>query len=570
MEKNEKETVYSVFFCAKILCNVLKYSGMKDTLHKVNEGVILSYKLPVDNALQYLIPVPYWTKEDESLMLLYKEMDYEIKTNKNKEQVDSKLKKLEQIAQELRNLRNDWYDVQALRAYWYVLSGEFESALKSYEEIINDIFYVGTSRTLVENVFYCALTLAAIMKDRPFLKKIKHRGVVFGFFGKPYTNFENSQYSNANKESRVKYFEVEDFEVKQWASKFYKMFPKDRFFVSENELPIPPEVFGAEMHSDFSDEIDLKNLDKIITIAGKKYTQLVLFAEKKKWDYVKKLLEAGADVNKLSSSGESVLFFAIQEMNPTEFPASMNIDFFNTVSQHHHSKETLESQLNRFKYSILGCAVETGNPEIVNKVIEMMRSVKANVDIKYGGDKSTPLYQVIHQYWLFSKKTNIDNVEMTDVHFEYMRRTNPYYAGLTLKETKQRYQQYMQIPEYRDYQNLLKKLFNEKIQKHWTTNNLLEIVRLLLDAGSNPNEPHTLDERLRNYTPLMLAAEDNWLEAFDLMVKKGGDVEQKTQYYDGRKSCDASCWEIALNWKSDKIIKYLQEHFGEQKGIIIP
>ena len=82
---------------------------------------------------------------------------------------------------------------------------------------------------------------------------------------------------------------------------------------------------------------------------------------------------------------------------------------------------------------------------------------------------------------------------------------------------------------------------------------------------ADPNQKHDNGD-LRNYTPLMLAAELNFVEAFKMMVESGGDPNQKcnspTRFW-----LQNRCFllEIARQWKADGII-----HFLKKIGIVFP
>jgi len=218
-----------------------------------------------------------------------------------------------------------------------------------------------------------------------------------------------------------------------------------------------------------------------------------------------------------------------------------------------------------------GSAVETGNPDIVNKVLEMMKAVGANVDIKYGGDDQTPLYTAICCFKAWEKHLNPGS-DVPPELFEYIRRLNDGRGGITTEETRRNYEEMMNNPLIAQNIKWIGQIHSDLCKEAYTPERLLKIIEALLKAGSNPNEPH--DKRggiLRGYTPLMLAAEFDWVEAFDLLVKYGGDVDNKFEYIHTKTGEleTANCWRIALNYRANRILGYMKKNCKGDGKILI-
>ncbi|MDR3011606.1 MAG: ankyrin repeat domain-containing protein [Chitinispirillales bacterium] len=587
--EEEKDAIYKVFFCAKIIYNITQYPQVLEELRNINKCDIVtlgewfgeSLEKTLYESCGYKRHTEANHKRVAKYFTEYEQVRDELckKTHKStdKEKFNKQLKKVEKTTNDLQDLRISWWNTQSLRARWYVLSGEWDLALKCYGEIIDEIFYTGD---ISNRIFSEALVLAAIRGNRPFLKKLKHYGVVFGLFGEPYTNGFNFKYSQANKDFRSKDFVVEDSEVRSWASRFYDIFPKDSFFISEDDLPksVKSPFNICYVKGDVPEIVDIKNKNKIINLQGIKYPQLVWFTLQRDIQAIKDLLKAGADVNKLSSSGDSALLLAIREMDITVVPGpppeERNIEFFEVLSKHHHTKKTLEILTNKHHHSVLGSAVETGNPQIVNNVLEMMLKEKANVDIKYSGDKMTPLYIAIN---LFKKGERLRNPqrEMIPATFEFMRRVGTI-PGITTAEAERNYAKIMENPIVAQATKWTEEILSERYEEAHPKENLVEIIEALLEAGSNPNEPHYLEGgilggALRGYTPLMMAAEIDFVEAFELLVKYGGEMDKQCQSI--RKGTiepkPLDCWYIVQERKSNNVLKYMQENCKNKGKIFI-
>lgn len=76
------------------------------------------------------------------------------------------------------------------------------------------------------------------------------------------------------------------------------------------------------------------------------------------------------------------------------------------------------------------------------------------------------------------------------------------------------------------------------------------MVELLLEGGANPNAAH--DYPAPGRTPMMLADEIHSVDAFDLMLRHGGNPYQKdTQGLD--------CARLAIGFGSRDIVGYLRK-----------
>ncbi|WP_430481460.1 ankyrin repeat domain-containing protein [Ralstonia pseudosolanacearum] len=91
-------------------------------------------------------------------------------------------------------------------------------------------------------------------------------------------------------------------------------------------------------------------------------------------------------------------------------------------------------------------------------------------------------------------------------------------------------------------------IVDEHVRRH-RVDKLLRIIELLLEFEADPNAGHSYPVPGR--TPLMLAAESDLPEAFDLMVRHGGKPMQPD-------ASGANCMRIALAFGSGKVVRYLK------------
>lgn len=173
--------------------------------------------------------------------------------------------------------------------------------------------------------------------------------------------------------------------------------------------------------------LDLTKPNKIFSVGMegslvKKMPQLVYFSMRNDFDAVARLLEAGADVNKLSSSNESAVLMAVQAMQINLAPLnSMDEGLFKLISEKTHRESILDSLSSKRKLSPLGCAVQTGRVDIVKKVLEM----GATVDRRYDTTGETPLFTAIgmiaHHTRPTLNETHWDAMKLSDMNLQSVR-----------------------------------------------------------------------------------------------------------------------------------------------------
>lgn len=196
-----------------------------------------------------------------------------------------------------------------------------------------------------------------------------------------------------------------------------------------------------------------------------------------------------------------------------------------------------------------GCAVETGKPQIVEAVLKL----GASVNQKYSLDLLSPLYKAVQQIKLWDRPSE---PMIHPDQLDGFGRGNPFLYGKTNDEVREFMEKMRQDKKIDKFTSEFYSMMNVAYPQQ----TIIEIIKLLLAYKADPNQQHDIGYH-RNTTPLMMAAELNFVEAFKMMVEKGGDPNQTrnspTKF--GHRM-DASCWEIALQWKADEIIHFLEEN----------
>lgn len=452
-----------------------------------------------------------------------------------------------------------------LAAIAKVYEGEFEIALEIFKEVLPNLFYTfsltqtafitGDNKTAT--IYQPALSLGAVCQNRPFLKLIKSYCVLFGVYGKKIDVSRSSyekNYPPVNSDSRTRTTEVEDWEEKAWADYFYIYFPKglvkrsdylERFEsgingllrVCEEELPQKP----------------VKPYSKKIIVQYKQFPQLAYFTMVGNVDAVKELINANVDVNEMTSSRDSALLLAIHKLNLTDMPyePKFGMELFNILKSVPHDSKTINMQSDKQKLTCLGLAVLSGKPDVVKDILDM----GAEVDEIHSLERETPLFTVSKLFdprILLSKyPSKFWSPEMLDS----LRRQIPNFRGLSNDQILKTWES-KNNEGARMLMEWKQRCIYDQFVNHSNKEDLYRIAEILLDKGADPNYPLEV-KGIRNYTPLILAVEMDEIRLFKMMIDHGGDPN-KTALHEN--AVGASCWELALNANSHKVLRYLEEN----------
>jgi ankyrin repeat protein/tetratricopeptide (TPR) repeat protein len=417
---------------------------------------------------------------------------------------------------------------------WYVLAGEYEKAIPHYATAFDYAHYrAGTNQ---KKIIKESLVLAGYTADTTFLKRMKNYAIAFNLLKSPATT--NSEV-------------VEQWEYEQLARQFKEVFPNKGYFSGSfgNDTldeGLPFLLFDEDTIK--SKEADLRKPDRVIKIIAadgqvRRYPQLRFFASWGVTDAVSRLLKRGASVDKLDEHGASALLCAIQHADQTS-----ETEVLEMLLQQPHQKITLNRLTQKKQINPLFCAVEYGEPKLVEQLLKM----GASVDIKGNLDAKTPLYMCLEQIGCLLKPNLLLNLFENAVNGhlnlhqkDAMRRFGVISADIfgeihTLKITLQDPEKLAKLKEKVEH-------FIDKIESHWSLPKLLNIVELLLEHGAQPNEAHSYP--IRGFTPLMLAAENDSLESFQMMLRFGGNP-----YKDD--SLGRNALQIAREFNSNKVLTF--------------
>jgi ankyrin repeat protein len=441
------------------------------------------------------------------------------------------------------------YVYHQFKAHHLVLAGQLQAANEEYKLAFKKSLYRAHSKAQIQITIKEALLVAAYQKqpDKVFINKLKSAAILFGLDALP---------ARTEVEGKNKIELLNGNEIDSYRYDFIKIFPAE-YAYSGVQYPKYIEKVGFLIEIDdekLSEDLNKKQI-KIGCSDGlqRKTTPLIVAATKNKVEQVEQLLELGASVNVLSEVGDSPLLMSLTQMDFTEPTSTMDSRLFELISSKPHSANILNTVTTRKMNFPLMAAVETGNPEVVKKIISMSNEIK--VDLKGCLDAITPLYRTLGLiYQVKCKPTSIEQF-INQFTPENSHRLKPIFAGTNDSVLKNIISKKPISSQYR----LILEAILDVVQNQYPSNpsKLRQIARFLIKKGASVNLEHRIQGML--YTPLMLAAEMDEVNLFRLMVEHGGDWKKVYVLPEGIDSKDKAinCLHIAKYYKATQVVEYI-------------
>lgn len=296
------------------------------------------------------------------------------------------------------------------RARYCLFTGKLDDAIQNYLECVECCTrYDGRN---LEQILTEALTACSLQNspDNNSIRKFANIAIRYHLrFSKVDLDFDNlpQKFKLENvfetweliafRASTYEVFNEELFIVE--ACDFLKNIPKQKFLILKDNL-----------------RIDLTRPNKVIKVDSQntvKMPQLLHAIQVRDVKAVKALLNAGADVNQMSSSNDSALTMCLND-NLLELTAEQR-QILSMLLEHTFLPATLNTVTSKKRLSALHLAIQIGDLELVNTLIQMGCNVNLVADI----DHHSPLHITLKLLHLSQREfTFEDMIKQTILHPE--------------------------------------------------------------------------------------------------------------------------------------------------------
>jgi ankyrin repeat protein len=481
----------------------------------------------------------------------FKEKGGRKKTDSDRERVDFLLKNLKY---EIDKIASDYevsYIYHQFRARHLVLCGDLDTANEEYTKAFEQSLYRAHSKAQIQLVISEALLVAAyqVRPDRVFLTRLKSASILIGLDQLP---------AKVKVEGKHKLEVLNSNEIESYRVDFARMFPEKLAYPSVSYPKYDPKVglLLESLDSNLVNELSKKKI-KIGSEGSlqRKTTPLIAAAMRNEVALVQKILDSGASVNVISEVGETPLLMALNHLDFQDATSKMDHRLYDLISQYKHSDMVLNQRTTRKAQTPLFAAVDTGNPDIVKKIISMSNGIQ--IDLQAGLDFATPLYHAISLLSIVKHPSRFKEILSGDLSEENIHRLKPMFAGMAGFEKHIKGQGITEhhqkiLEKYTDY------CFQIYLERKPSPAKIRQIARVLIVKGADVNFVHRVNGML--YTPLMLAAENDEIQLFKMMIEHGGDWRKTYTVPSSAMSYKkaVNCLDIAKNFKSYRVVEHIE------------
>lgn len=387
-------------------------------------------------------------------------------------------------------------------ARYYLFTGELDKAIQTYINCIEYcMLYDGRNleQILTEALMACALQNSP---DNNSIRKFANISIRYSLrFSKIDLDFDNLP-------QKFKLENVfEPWELKSFRTQIYDIFNKELFINEEftflNDLPTHKFLTLKNKI-----RIDLSQPNKVIKIDDQKTVkmpQLLHAIQLRDVNTVKALLEAGADVNKLSSSHDSALTICLND-NILELSDKQK-QILDLLLEHQFLPETLNTVSTKKRLNALHLAVQIGDANLLKTLVDMGANINLLADI----DHHTPLHLALKLLHFVKSSFNFESmIQQTLLHPE-----QSHYSLYQHSAGKLKLDDVLENLNTTIGREIGKEVF-EAMKPKVSAGQLNEIIFILLNAGADVNQPAKLP--ISGYTPFMLALESDEYEIAKYML----------------------------------------------------
>lgn len=379
---------------------------------------------------------------------------------------------------------------------------QFKEALTEYELCLDGLLY--RDMRYLEVLLNEILCIASLVESQnKLIGKISNLAIQF--------DIKVGIFNPIERPDRFK----TDFVFEAWEKEatlvgFFKYFTAETFSDKGTEIKkLIPKTGNLLVAMDISPDFKKVNKEVFIDIEKRrKYPQLHYFVVIGDFSTARKLIEAGANINALTSNKDSIILLALNHIT-AKFDETYA--FIQYVFKCGFDTDLLNERTAKKQTCPLNLAVEENLPKLTKLLLE--KGANPNITGLYG---ISMLYQNLSVVGLLNghKIEHADDKYLSDS----MRRHSNGSSDI------EGYKQLQSLPN-----DDRRKVLFEEVKKISLGDKKVcdayEIFDLLLQHGADPNQ-NTAQYPIKGYTPFMLAIEIDNAYAVDLMLKHGAQLEQ--------------------------------------------
>ena len=411
---------------------------------------------------------------------------------------------------------------------------QFKEALTEYELCLDGLLYRDMRYLeVILNEMLCITSL--VESQNKLIGKISSLAIQF--------DLKVGMFDPIERPDRFK----TEFVFKEWEKEatlvgFFKYFTAETFSDKGTEIKkLIPKISSLAVAMDISPDFKKVNASIYIDIEQRrKWPQLHYFVAIGDFSTARKLIEAGANINTLTSNNESIVLLALNHITAK---SDETYAFIQYVFKCGFDKELLNKRTAKKQTCPLNLAVEENLPKLVKLLLE--NGANPNITGLYG---VSMLYQ------------NLGGIGLLNGH--KVEQANDKYLADSIRRHSnggsdiEIYKQLQSLPSHDPRKVLFEEVKRISLGDKKVCD-AYEIFELLLQYGADPNQ-NTAQYPIKGYTPFMLAVEKDNAYAVDLMLKHGAQLEQS--YVKSEEGRRVFLPEIAEYFKANQAKRLISQH----------
>lgn len=522
----EKYKIELSFYFARFYQEFIKKSCplLSETILK-NEKLLVFNPDNCENLIKNLfieLQTPNDNLKNEILILDNLKKKVDLNTKKTLEDRDNFIKTYENLKE--KNISLKWF-LYHIYGRHLVMNNELNKGLEYYELSLEEGSY--RAGKLINKIIKEGLVLSAYLKKKRSFETFYKQAHLYSLVSSPLKD-------------------ESEWIIDHYGKDFNSLFPSKGFYEPTSE----ENNYIFTINKDTIPDLNLKKPNLKYKYLGRIRSQLEIFSllssfndidlEKKFQNNMKMLIEAGADINFVNSTGETPLIGAI---------CAKKYERALILLENPSIKESINQVSNRKKNTALHVLLDDiwNSSGLEKEILVKLIEAGANVNQKAFVDNISPLYILLSK---FSKININQNIPRNEI--------NNYRRVMSSSSYQNFYFDRDLENNLNFFNNVIPKKFKQKCIKFINDFNkknrglFLEMIEILLEHGANINDPW----EKKGITPLLYLAEIGDIEILKMFLKYNPDFSKGCNRYNN------DILAISLGYNNFEFFKYLIDHYS--------